>query len=152
MKAKTFGITNQITIRDNNVDKYVEELSILGYCIIENVLSQDELNIAKVKLDDVYTVQTNECSINELESINELYLARLPFVYDAYFLNLITNDVLLDVVKKVLGSYFILHLQNGIINMPQQTHHQNSWHRDLPYQDFISSWKHFAKNVFERKN
>ena len=34
---------------------------------------------------------------------------------------------------------FVLHLQNGIINMPNLEHHQGSWHRDLPYQNWTSS-------------
>jgi ectoine hydroxylase-related dioxygenase (phytanoyl-CoA dioxygenase family) len=32
-----------------------------------------------------------------------------------------------------------LHLQNAIINPPNQVHHQSSWHRDLPYQNFVIS-------------
>jgi hypothetical protein len=41
----------------------------------------------------------------------------------------------------------VLHLQNGIINMPNEEHHQSSWHRDLPYQNWTSS-EPLACNVF----
>ena len=30
-----------------------------------------------------------------------------------------------------------MNLQNAIINRPNKTHHQASWHRDLPYQNSI---------------
>jgi ectoine hydroxylase-related dioxygenase (phytanoyl-CoA dioxygenase family) len=50
-------------------------------------------------------------------------------------------------VEKILVSYFILHLQNGIINMPNEEHHQSSWHRDLPYQNWTSS-EPLACNVY----
>ena len=139
MKMKSFGVVNQAQLKDNDVDRYVEELSILGYSIIEDVLTDDELKTARIKLDEVYAMQVKEFSEEELGSINELYMARMPFVYDDYFLSFITNEKLINVVKAVLGNYFVLHLQNGIINMPDRPHHQNSWHRDLPYQDFTSS-------------
>ncbi|MES2593560.1 MAG: phytanoyl-CoA dioxygenase family protein [Bacteroidota bacterium] len=138
MKPKSFGITNQLILVDE-LDQYIEELTINGFSIIENLLSEKELVTARKKLDDVYNKQVNEFSENELDAINELHLARMPFIYDDYFLKIATNEKLISVIQKFLGNYFILHLQNGIINMPKQGHHQHSWHRDLPYQDFIIS-------------
>ncbi len=34
---------------------------------------------------------------------------------------------------------YILNQQNGVINPPQETYNQGAWHRDLPYQHFITS-------------
>ena len=47
----------------------------------------------------------------------------------------------------MLGENFQLHLQNAIINKPNREHHQSSWHRDLPYQDWVIS-KPLAFNAF----
>jgi ectoine hydroxylase-related dioxygenase (phytanoyl-CoA dioxygenase family) len=138
MKPKSFGIVNQSTLVDE-LDQYIEELTINGFSVIENLLSEEELVIARKKLDDVYAKQVNEFSEKELDSIQELNLARMPFAYDEYFLKIATNEKLVHVIQKFLGNYFVLHLQNGIINMPKQGHHQHSWHRDLPYQDFVIS-------------
>jgi ectoine hydroxylase-related dioxygenase (phytanoyl-CoA dioxygenase family) len=61
-------------------------------------------------------------------------------VYDVFFLlNISAHPRVRAVVEKVLGSYYILHLQNAIINRPGQEHHQHAWHRDLPYQSFVIS-------------
>ncbi len=49
------------------------------------------------------------------------------------------NSSIISIIEKILGDYFILHLQNGIINTPKEEHHQSKWHRDLPYQNFIIS-------------
>lgn len=32
-----------------------------------------------------------------------------------------------------------MHLQNAIINRFDENHHQRSWHRDLPYQNYVIS-------------
>ena len=50
-----------------------------------------------------------------------------------------TNDKIIKILNKLLGDYFILMLQNGIINMPSEFNYQASWHRDLNYQHFVSS-------------
>lgn len=139
-QLKSFGIRKQTQLTDNNIDKYVEELTIQGFSVVEDVLNGAEIETAKAKLDQVYQMQVEEFSEEQLGSVNELYMARFPFVYDEFFLKLITNDKLVNIIEAVLGNYFTLHLQNGIINMPKQEHHQNSWHRDLPYQDYTSSY------------
>jgi ectoine hydroxylase-related dioxygenase (phytanoyl-CoA dioxygenase family) len=74
-----------------------------------------------------------------LKKINEQNLVRCPLLYDEFFIDIATNHRVMEIVKKVLGDYFILHLQNGIINKPNEEHHQSSWHRDLPYQNFVIS-------------
>jgi len=66
MKMKSFGVVNQAQLKDNDVDRYVEELSILGYSIIEDVLTDDELKTARIKLDEVYAMQVKEFSEEEL--------------------------------------------------------------------------------------
>jgi ectoine hydroxylase-related dioxygenase (phytanoyl-CoA dioxygenase family) len=138
MKTKSFGVLNQ-QINSSELDQQTEELSLLGYTVIKDVLSSKELDEYRKRLDEVYIVQKNEFSENDLASINELNLARLLLAYDSHFVNFLTQKPIVDLLKKILGNYFILHLQNGIINTPKEGHHQNSWHRDLPYHDFTIS-------------
>ena len=71
--------------------------------------------------------------------INELDMLRTPLLYDDIFLDLIRNQQVLNIVKSILGQEILLHLQNGIINRPNKEHHQSSWHRDLPYQEYTIS-------------
>jgi ectoine hydroxylase-related dioxygenase (phytanoyl-CoA dioxygenase family) len=64
-----------------------------------------------------------------------------PLAYDELFLSLVTDRRILDIVERLLGDYFIVMLQNGILNVPQIGADQTSgyWHRDFGYQHFVSS-------------
>lgn len=138
MELKSYGITQMNNVL-SEIDKHVEEIAILGYTIIENVLSQEQLVQTRDKIDDIYNRIEKKEGREFLESISERYMLRCPLYYDSYFLGIAANRRILSIVEKILGSYFILHLQNAIINPPNDTHHQSSWHRDLPYQNFVIS-------------
>ena len=135
---KSYGINNQTKITSEN-DFKIEELKINGFSVLENILNDLELDKCRQKLDTVYQIQKEEIGEENLEKINEKNLARCPLLYDEHFLHLATQPRILEIIKSILGDYFILHLQNGIINKPNEEHHQSSWHRDLPYQNFIIS-------------
>ncbi|MCX6291618.1 MAG: phytanoyl-CoA dioxygenase family protein [Bacteroidetes bacterium] len=140
MKDESYGVTKQNLVKDV-VDEKLEEFFIRGFTVLENVLTNEELSETRKRLDDVYRKQVEEAAQNnfKLGDIREENVARMIFAYDDYFLNMVTNSAIIGYVKKIVGHYFILHLQNGIINMPDEKHHQSSWHRDLPYQDFVIS-------------
>lgn len=138
MVNKSFGVVNRSSAT-NEEELYAEELSLAGYTVIENVLTGTELQTFREKLDSVYSLQVGEFSEKQLELLQESFMARLPLAYDDYFIELIRKEKIISILQQVLGNYFVLNLQNGIINMPNQPHHQNAWHRDLPYQDFTIS-------------
>jgi ectoine hydroxylase-related dioxygenase (phytanoyl-CoA dioxygenase family) len=135
---KQYGVTNQNVIA-NEFDFHIEEFRILGYTVIENFFSENELQLLRNELDRVYNIQEEIFTKEKLSSINEEYLARALLYYSEEYLKLASNPKMMKYVEKILGKYFILHLQNGIINMPKEEHHQSSWHRDLPYQNWVSS-------------
>jgi ectoine hydroxylase-related dioxygenase (phytanoyl-CoA dioxygenase family) len=117
----------------------VEEVIRLGFSIVPNVLDAHTLEEACRRLDSVYQRQEHEFGQERLSAINEKNMARAPLVYDEWFLKIAAHDAVLSLVRQFLGDYFILHLQNVIINTPDEIHHQTSWHRDLPYQNFVIS-------------
>ena len=47
--------------------------------------------------------------------------------------------MLLRLCRLVLGEYVQLMQQNGVVNRPSENHPQRAYHRDLPYQHFVSS-------------
>ncbi len=58
----------------------------------------------------------------------------------AVFLELATNSRILEICRSLIAGYAILNQQNGIINPPNgKPYNQGAWHRDLPYQHFVSS-------------
>jgi ectoine hydroxylase-related dioxygenase (phytanoyl-CoA dioxygenase family) len=136
---QAYGVTQQRDIQ-NESDRMAEEVQLQGYSVCTNVLSEAELALCREKLDAVYALQEQEFGREHLAAINELNVARALCVYDEFFLRtLAANPKVLAFAARMLGSYFVLHLQNGIINRPGEAHHQSSWHRDLPYQNFVSS-------------
>lgn len=135
----SYGIS-QIAEAQDETALILEEIQFLGFSVLEGVLSEHELDLYNSKAEDVYKVQVDEIGEDFLESLNEKDMARCPLAYDETFLDLVFKPRVLEVASKVLGSYFILSLQNCIINRPSIKHHQSSWHRDLPYQEFTTSY------------
>ena len=143
---KSYGDINPVQVHDD-VERCVEEVKKSGYSVLESFLPQNELEECASRIDKVYQSQEDELGRDYLTEINELNVARALLVYDDYFLSLITHKKILKIVETILGNYFIINLQNAIINLPDQEHHQSAWHRDLTYQNFVIS-DPIALNVF----
>ncbi|HZI20738.1 MAG TPA: phytanoyl-CoA dioxygenase family protein [Pyrinomonadaceae bacterium] len=138
---KTFGV-KEFTRLASSWDAHVEQIRLLGYTIVPGALAADELAVAREKLDGIYQRQVEEVGGEaRLAAINDGYTVRCPLVYDDFFLALATNRAVLSVVERLLGDYFVLMLQNGLLNVPAEGNEQNagSWHRDLNYQHFVST-------------
>ena len=135
---KSYGTFNQNSIVDDT-SRYAEDIAIKGYTIIPPLISEYELEVWRNKIDKIYTQQEIEFGREALMAIQELDVCRAPLLYDFEFIKISQNPTVLAVVQKFLGDWFILNLQNAIINRPNTEHHQSSWHRDLPYQNFVIS-------------
>jgi ectoine hydroxylase-related dioxygenase (phytanoyl-CoA dioxygenase family) len=124
----------------SETDKSVEEIRISGYTVVAGVLSESELEIMRGKLGEIYEIQVKEMGgEGQLDAINDFNVVRLLLAYDDYFLKVATNPAVLAIIERLLGDYYILHVQNGIISLPNREQHQIAWHRDLNYRHFVSS-------------
>jgi ectoine hydroxylase-related dioxygenase (phytanoyl-CoA dioxygenase family) len=134
-----YGVVPQ-TVIGTELDRCLEELSIRGFTVIENVVKEPELETLRQKLDAAYEVQKKE-TLPEftLEEIQEENQVRAPLCYDDHFLELARHPRIVEMLRSTLGNYFLIHLQIGIINMPGVENRQSVWHRDLLYQDFVIS-------------
>jgi ectoine hydroxylase-related dioxygenase (phytanoyl-CoA dioxygenase family) len=124
------------------IDKAAEDVTLIGYTIIRDVLTDGQLQSIRKKLDAIYERQVTEVGGEEqLHQINDAFTVRCPLAYDDEFLEVATQRAVLAVVEKLLGDYYTLMLQNGILNYPAKGTKQNAgaWHRDLNYQHFTSS-------------
>jgi ectoine hydroxylase-related dioxygenase (phytanoyl-CoA dioxygenase family) len=125
---------------NSDIEKHVEALSIKGFTIIDDLIPLADLNQFRKILDDIYQTQVNEIGGEEkLKVINDEFIVRCPLAYNKLFLGIATYPEILKIVNAVLGDYYILMLQNGIINIPSKFNFQASWHRDLNYQHFVST-------------
>lgn len=53
-------------------------------------------------------------------------------------LQLAVSPNLLHVLNRLIAGKYVLNQQNGIVNPARESYNQGSWHRDLPYQHFVS--------------
>lgn len=123
----------------NRIDVYIEELHLKGFTFLDERISESHLGILRKKIDEIYEQQKSNLGENILYAINEIDMCRAPLLYDNDFFDLVTYPIILKICKQYLGDFFILNLQNAIINRPNLKHHQSMWHRDIPYQNFLTT-------------
>lgn len=117
-----------------------EQVRSLGFAILDSGYSlselkniSDEFNRARAQYVDAYGEA-------DLRNVNELNTIRALLTHGGRaFLDLALNDNLQSTLKLLISGKFILNQQNGVINPPRETYNQGTWHRDLPYQHFVSS-------------
>ncbi len=138
MLDKSYGVGLETLVSDD-AGRHAEEVALQGFSVIPGLLDANELQRWRDKIDAVYEVQENQFGKNTLGEMNELDVCRAPLLYDFDFVELASHPKVMEVITRILGEWFILNLQNAIINRPGTTHHQTSWHRDLPYQNWVIS-------------
>lgn len=137
--SASYGILQQ-NLSDSVLDEAAEQVRNLGYAIIDSGYTllelkniSDEFNHARKQYIETYGEL-------HLRSIKEFHTIRSPLTHSGdVFLRLALNENLLLILQKLIQGKFILNQQNGIINPPQEAYNQSAWHRDLPYQHFVSS-------------
>lgn len=129
------------------ISQIIELVRIRGFAELPALLSANQVADFCARLDAVYETQEAEFGRDGLQSIGEADLARCPLGYDSEFLELARHPRVLEVARAIVGKYLVLHLQNGVIVQPRRVHHQSAWHRDLPYQEFVSS-RPLAVNIY----
>jgi ectoine hydroxylase-related dioxygenase (phytanoyl-CoA dioxygenase family) len=136
----------EINRLNNKLETHLENIDRIGYTIIEDVISQEECKIISSKLDEIDEKQIKEFSMDRLQKLKEKGIIRALVEKDDYFVNLILNQKVFEVVSSILGDTAILHLQNGIVVEPEIKHGQSHFHRDFA-KDFTSS-KPLSINAF----
>jgi len=138
--AAAYGIKEQ-DVAASDVERYVQTIRLLGFVVIEGRVDEARLLEWRERLDRVLERQVAEGGGREaMSAIAEENTARALLACDESFLDLALDPVVLAVCERLLGDYFILNQQNGVVNPPAGAgHRQASFHRDLPYQHFVSS-------------
>jgi len=126
------------TVIQNEVDLHVEAIALRGYSVLHAVF-RDDLAKWRDKIDLTYVKQEEHHGRDLLDAISDVDMARALPIYDLDFLELATHPRVTAVAEKILGAWYVLSLQNAILNRPANAHHQAAWHRDLPYQNWTIS-------------
>lgn len=136
----SYGILQQ-THAETSIDVAVESVRTLGYAVLDscNVGIPSALQRLSNAFDaarDKYVRRYGEAS---LETVNEHHTVRLLMDSDDAFLRLVFDANLIAAISALIEGKFTLNQQNGIVNPPRKEYNQGAWHRDLPYQHFVSS-------------
>jgi hypothetical protein len=123
----------------DELDLKSEELTRVGYTLVESGLSASELEELREKLLEVYARQAAELDSGSLDQSNDADVVRCPLAYENCFFELATNPALLRLCTRIFGDNFVLLQQNGVINRPSRGNYQLQWHRDLPFQHWVAS-------------
>lgn len=138
-RPNDYGITNRVIV-DSEADRAVESLRWLGYAVVPGGYSSQDLDDFSARFDVALQLSLASYGPSVLAEIDEHRTIRALLSLDPTFLTLARNPTILAVCNALMGGYSILNQQNGIINPPNnESYNQASWHRDLPYQHFVSS-------------
>jgi ectoine hydroxylase-related dioxygenase (phytanoyl-CoA dioxygenase family) len=117
-----------------------ETLSLLGYAVVESGLSETQLDALREGCAALRAANSRRYGAELLRDIGEADLVRCPLADHPGFLSLAMNPAILSLCEQLLGPGFILNQQNLIVNPAgSETYSQAAYHRDLPYQHFVSS-------------
>lgn len=137
--ASGYGIVEQAA-EAGAITQLAGRIRLVGHAVLPGGFSPSEIADFSSRLDRVMARQVDEFGGAErMAAIGDTLTARCPLVYDDTFLALAVHADLLALARELLGSYIVLMQQNGVINPPKQGHTQLAYHRDLPYQHFVSS-------------
>lgn len=124
----------------NEIEQACESLRHLGFAVLDGGYSSAELGRLRDGFDAGRARALKEYGEARLRSLDEHNTIRCLLAYDKQFLALALNQRVHSVCKALIGPSFILNQQNGIINPGNEaTYNQAAYHRDLPYQHFVSS-------------
>ena len=137
--VESYGVLAQ----DNPVselDEIAEQVRRIGYAVLDSGYTMGELTQLSEAFNQTRTDYLQKYGEARLRSASEFYTVRAPLIHgDPVFVRLATNQNLLSILGKLIIGKFILNQQNGVINPPGEKYNQGAWHRDLPYQHYVSN-------------
>ncbi len=137
---RRYGVIEQ-TVSETDIAYACESIRQLGYAVIDGGYEQAWLGRLSDAFERARERHTSEHGGTEaLRALDEHNTIRSPLAYEPLFVELATSKIILDICKRLISGYVILNQQNGVINPPHaKKYNQGAWHRDLPYQHFVSS-------------
>jgi ectoine hydroxylase-related dioxygenase (phytanoyl-CoA dioxygenase family) len=134
-----YGVHRQ-TRSETAVDRAIEAIGLVGYAVVPGNYGLDEMAHFSAAFDRALAETHARFGRDELVRIDEHLTIRAPLSTDRLFLELALNPAVIAVCSRLMGEYLVLNQQNGIVNPPNaQRYNQGAFHRDLPYQHFVSS-------------
>jgi ectoine hydroxylase-related dioxygenase (phytanoyl-CoA dioxygenase family) len=123
-----------------DIERLAEQIRMLGYGVLDSGLDAKEVTAVKAAFERTRKSYLEQFDADLLSKINELHTIRAMLVHgEPVFRQLATNQRVLALVSSLIRGQFLLNQQNGVMNPPKEKYNQGKWHRDLPYQHFVTS-------------
>lgn len=135
--SSSYGITERASAQ-SDAAIHADRIRLVGFTVLSEVFTAAEAADISARLDVLLQRQIEEAGGAEHLAGDE-ETARCCLAYDDTFVRLASAPPVMDVCRHLLGDYFVLMQQNGVVNPPARHHTQRAYHRDLPYQHFVSS-------------
>jgi ectoine hydroxylase-related dioxygenase (phytanoyl-CoA dioxygenase family) len=137
--SASYGVLQHSAAR-TTIECLAEQIRLLGYAVLDSGLPPEtiaELSAAFNRIQEGYQKQYG---LARLEQLNEQHTLRALLSHgEACFLKLALHPELLALISMLIQGQYLLNQQNGVVNPAQAEYNQGKWHRDLPYQHFLSS-------------
>lgn len=125
---------------DSPFGVHLQELAINGYTVLDAGFEPNDREALAIAIDDTHRAYLAFHGHERLSSVGEAHTVRaLLSTGGSQFAHLALSPRLLELVGGAMRTRFILNQQNAIINPAREPYRQGSWHRDLPYQHYVSS-------------
>ncbi|MDG2222790.1 MAG: phytanoyl-CoA dioxygenase family protein [Rubripirellula sp.] len=136
---KSYGIIDRdMSIED--LDLTAEEIRRLGFSVLDVGFTAEQIESARSDFSNAHASYVKHHGLEKLRDCDEHNTIRMPMAGNPLpFRNLALNSKLLSLVERLIKGQFILNQQNGIINPANKEYNQGKWHRDVPYQHFVTS-------------
>jgi len=139
MTQSSYGIVERTSVTAER-DLHAERVRFSGITVVPGGYTREEIDYLARRIDVLLVEQAERAGgVAALADIGEHETLRCCLAHDEAFVRLASNANVLEVCRALLGEYFVLTQQNGIVNPAGRAHRQSSCHRDLPYQHFTSS-------------
>jgi len=124
----------------SDIEQVTEQVRMLGYGVFDSGMNAEQIEVVSQAFDRTRARYLNEFGEERLVKKNEQHTIRAMLIHgEPIFIQLAKNAKLLEIVSSLIQGKFYLNQQNGVINPPHEEYNQGKWHRDLPYQHFVSS-------------
>ena len=124
----------------SEIDQVVEEIRLIGFSTIESGYSEQEMQTLRKICEETAVEYKQKYKDYKLVETGESNNHRAPLLQNTEFLLIAENKNVLAVVSKLIVGEFFLNQQNLVINPPSsENYNQLKFHRDLPYQHFVST-------------
>jgi len=132
-----------VLIRQNStseIDKVIEEVQLLGYSSVNSGYTEREIKEIKEICQATAANYNIKYQDMDLVSTGEANNHRAPLLEDHIFLKVAQNAKIIEIVSRLIVGEFFLNQQNLVINPPSsKNYNQLKFHRDLPYQHYVST-------------